>query len=509
MPAENSPVATSSLKGTSPPPAGMGHQQRLPFAWDEALVGPRRHHRQDEEATPRTESARRRAAPSLDRSGAVPNCDSVIVTLPRPDSAGALPRAKRMRKGVPKPVRPEAAPVATANRFEALSRTADPVEPTAPPTPLPHPAGRPSAARVSPTDRVPPIIVDTANLSHHALRALVYKVARDNYTLRYLRSTDASIQLRNKQDYASLLAILKEQVRACHTYTLSDDRLKKAVIRGLPASADPAEIMEDLARQGFPATRVAVMRTGDSPRACPPFFVLFPKSTDMGKAKLTLRVVSQCKVEITKFLPHGSKAGTMCFRCQGFGHASANCSRVARCVKCTGAHATSDCPRKDRNEGPATCCNCGGPHPANYRECPKRLQYAQSLQTQRAPSRPGRRIGPSRTVEPGQPWSAITKGPQQRDHFPALPRPSPALETPQAATQTARTPDHQPRSGAPPLPQRAERPADPTARRPYTIEDALGLYVVLAQHEAQIESCTSECQLAALLLTILQKRRTP
>lgn len=39
-----------------------------------------------------------------------------------------------------------------------------------------------------------------------------------------------------------------------------------------------------------------------------------------------------------------------------------------RCVKCAGAHKTSECTKKDRNT-PAMCALCLGPHPANYKGC--------------------------------------------------------------------------------------------------------------------------------------------
>ncbi|KAL6268349.1 hypothetical protein P5V15_001480 [Pogonomyrmex californicus] len=42
--------------------------------------------------------------------------------------------------------------------------------------------------------------------------------------------------------------------------------------------------------------------------------------------------------------------------------------RKARCVKCAGHHATSNCQRKDRSEN-VKCVLCGCNHPVNYRDC--------------------------------------------------------------------------------------------------------------------------------------------
>jgi len=49
-----------------------------------------------------------------------------------------------------------------------------------------------------------------------------------------------------------------------------------------------------------------------------------------------------------------------------------------RCVKCTDSHATKDCPKKTRDESPK-CCNCGGSHPASYRQCKEREKYLLKL----------------------------------------------------------------------------------------------------------------------------------
>lgn len=58
---------------------------------------------------------------------------------------------------------------------------------------------------------------------------------------------------------------------------------------------------------------------------------------------------------------------TQCHRCQGWGHATANCNRNPKCLKCASDHQTTDCTKK--KETPAKCVNCGGAHPANATSC--------------------------------------------------------------------------------------------------------------------------------------------
>lgn len=80
------------------------------------------------------------------------------------------------------------------------------------------------------------------------------------------------------------------------------------------------------------------------------------------------------------------KPATQCFACQGFSHRAAACTAPPRCVICSGAHASGDCERP-RDE-PATCANCGGSHPANYRGCVSWKQSARKPTAAPAPARP-------------------------------------------------------------------------------------------------------------------------
>ncbi|XP_050682953.1 uncharacterized protein LOC126978231 isoform X1 [Leptidea sinapis] len=103
----------------------------------------------------------------------------------------------------------------------------------------------------------------------------------------------------------------------------------------------------------------------------------------------------------------------MCSRCQTFGHAERNCNRAARCVKCTGAHLTAECDRKE--EAPVRCCNCGGEHAASYRQCPQRRIYLAAVKErqerfetrQGAPPQP--RLFKSNMVN-GRGWNSVMTG---------------------------------------------------------------------------------------------------
>jgi hypothetical protein len=63
-----------------------------------------------------------------------------------------------------------------------------------------------------------------------------------------------------------------------------------------------------------------------------------------------------------------------CFRCHQFGHIGRYCKNKPRCGHCAGAahpQGDLDCPQI---HGSKKCVNCGGPHPAWDRQCPKALE---------------------------------------------------------------------------------------------------------------------------------------
>ena len=80
--------------------------------------------------------------------------------------------------------------------------------------------------------------------------------------------------------------------------------------------------------------------------------------------------------------PLKSSGPAQCFSCQRFGHGSRNCGYPLRCVKCAGNHSASACTKT--LEQTPTCCNCGGPHTANFRGCPHLLSLRQQQLAQPA-----------------------------------------------------------------------------------------------------------------------------
>ncbi|VVC88838.1 unnamed protein product [Leptidea sinapis] len=218
----------------------------------------------------------------------------------------------------------------------------------------------------------------------------------------------AQLSCKTKADKESALAALKGVERLqFHTYTDKDDRAHIFVVQGLYYSS-AEELCKALQELGFKSTKVVAFK-GDA--LVPRYQVTLPKSTDIGAFR-KIKYICHQSVRIFKYKSN-NKYGTMCSRCQTFGHAERNCNRAARCVKCTGAHLTAECDRKE--EAPVRCCNCGGEHAASYRQCPQRRIYLAAVKErqerfqtrQSAPPQP--RLFKSNMAN-GRGWNSVMTG---------------------------------------------------------------------------------------------------
>ena len=62
---------------------------------------------------------------------------------------------------------------------------------------------------------------------------------------------------------------------------------------------------------------------------------------------------------------------TQCYKCQGFNHIAKDCKKAQKCVRCAGAHKSTECPDKNKDSLKLKCSNCNGEHVASSKECPK------------------------------------------------------------------------------------------------------------------------------------------
>lgn len=187
-------------------------------------------------------------------------------------------------------------------------------------------------------------------------------------------------------------------------YSPASELPTKVAIRGLPLDTPAEEVLAALQELGFPAERAKGIPPKKGRHGCT-FFVQLAhlnKDTlaDLYKVK-ELMAMPGLTIEAWR----GNKAPPQCHRCQAFGHASVNCHRTQKCVRCAGEHLARDCPRPLEEQ--PTCANCGKAHTAKDRRCAVFKKEARKRGISLAPPRPpvpeGQRGKKTKKTAPTQP----------------------------------------------------------------------------------------------------------
>ncbi|KAJ2937414.1 hypothetical protein O0L34_g19103 [Tuta absoluta] len=152
-----------------------------------------------------------------------------------------------------------------------------------------------------------------------------------------------------------------------YCFTPAAELPTKVALRGIPRDTPMEEIQAELAKMGLTLRHGRSVAAKRGRPGCLFFLELDPTpKEDLEELFRTTEFLCLPGVTFEAWRPRPGPA--QCHRCQGFGHSSANCYRLQRCVRCAGDHAAADCDRA--REAPPTCANCKGAHPANDRRCP-------------------------------------------------------------------------------------------------------------------------------------------
>lgn len=227
--------------------------------------------------------------------------------------------------------------------------------------------------------RIPPIILREAGKWTRVSQLCANQ--RINFTKARTCADGINITTPDAETYRRLTKLLDQEKAQYHSFTLPEERTKRAVLRTVPVEVTPEEVMEDLKAQGFRPLKVSRMIRDRARTPLPLIMLEVPADVDPFEIK------SVCRLVVTVEKPRKLQRTAQCHRCQKFRHAQHNCRADHRCVKCAGNHATASC--KKRPEQPAKCANCGGPHTANYRGCPSFPKpYQRPRTTGQRPRRP-------------------------------------------------------------------------------------------------------------------------
>lgn len=248
--------------------------------------------------------------------------------------------------------------IPTSNRFQNLTDESDQIIMDDSPSEKEIPA---SAGKKK---WIPPITIENVKNPQELIEKINEKTTETIHA--QMKGKDLKVFPPTIETHREIQSFVTKNNLGSHTYELPEDRELKVVIRGLSVEQSIPDILEDLKSKDLPVKFINVMQNRVTKKPMPLFLVTLEKN-QKAKDIYNVEYIGYLRA-IIQPLNRRNRAA-QCYRCQLFHHSSRFCTRTPRCLKCAENHLTQTCIKPKTT--PAKCCNCGGPHPANYSGCPK------------------------------------------------------------------------------------------------------------------------------------------
>lgn len=184
-----------------------------------------------------------------------------------------------------------------------------------------------------------------------------------------------TIRTKCEEDHNRVQELLLMNNFEYHTHPLKHQVTKKIVIKAAPFSV-PEEIIKLYGNHNVKILKCTKLKGKNDITTS--FLLEVPREVDLNDIK-KIKVIDNTIIRCQSYIKRNNIA--QCRRCQDFGHGTTYCHKTPRCVKCGKDHLTNTC--KKTRDSPATCANCQGPHPANFRGCLSYLEYLSTLEQRR------------------------------------------------------------------------------------------------------------------------------
>lgn len=210
-----------------------------------------------------------------------------------------------------------------------------------------------------------PIIMPGKINDHKQLVANIMKVAKTEFHLKYT-ANNVNVYFKNQNDKKAFMKIASNENLEYHTYTDVEEKTHAFVIRGLDTEPTPEEIKEEILKS-YKLEALKVYRLRATSR--PLYMVTFKSDVKLTFLQDRVKFIYYTKIAWERY--RNKKIIIQCHRCQQWGHATSNCNRIPRCLKCAMKHLTNQCINKDIE---IKCANCGEAHTANSITCPEYIR---------------------------------------------------------------------------------------------------------------------------------------
>lgn len=221
--------------------------------------------------------------------------------------------------------------------------------------------------------KMPPIIIKTKIADIQKFNKEVKDLVKVDYQVRYLKNS-INITTFCKEDYNTLKEEFAKSGMEFYSFTPKDDLEKKVVVKVAP-NMDTERIMATIKAKNIEVRNCIPMKSRKTGETSASYLI----STEKGIKLQDFKAITNIDNFHTKWEHYAKPTKTtLCFNCQRPGHGARNCNYQPRCVKCTDPHPTKECKITKKPGSRVTCCNCLGPHTANYRGCPTMVSYLEN-----------------------------------------------------------------------------------------------------------------------------------
>lgn len=263
---------------------------------------------------------------------------------------------------------------------------------------LQHTNSNNNSDSVQKISKPPPIVVYNINIEKLMKKIKNNTQTKDNVMYKILHN---SIQVicQNESDYDIIKNYCDAKSIEYSSHPLKGDKNVKVCLFGLP-NIPTNDLKDELNSYNVKPFDIKVMTPKKEYGGGCKIYLLFFKRKDNIKLQQLKDITGLFNIRVKwEYYAPKRHAPTQCSRCQSFGHGSANCKKLFKCVSCGGDHDSKVCtkrkpvqatdpnsptPAKPRVPDNEVCCaNCGANHTANYSKCAVRIQYQERIQKAR------------------------------------------------------------------------------------------------------------------------------
>ena len=144
------------------------------------------------------------------------------------------------------------------------------------------------------------------------------------------------------------------------------EKTYKVVAIGVHQTISEDDIKTELAKNNIKINKVQRLKFNGQPTR--KVVIQFENEQDMKIALYSGIYFGRIRIRCESY--RTAPQVTQCYKCQGFNHIAKDCKNAQKCLRCAGAHKSSECPYKDKNSLKLKCSNCNGEHVASSKECP-------------------------------------------------------------------------------------------------------------------------------------------